>query len=327
MDSVAAAGDRRGAVLEANRSSHRTVTSPAITEKAIEYIRRKKDEPFFLFLHYFDVHYDYMPPPSVWRRFDPDYEGTLSGENFVRSPDIHSKMDPRDLVHLLALYDGEIFFTDEHVGYLLDALEESGVSKRTLIVVTSDHGEEFFEHGRKGHRRTLHDEVLTVPLLVRLPERIPAGLRVEELVRHIDLTPTILSLLGMEPFGPISGTAIEVSASRSKQAKVDPAVSRLVFADSDNLWISARTREHKYLLNIGPDRRREFFYDLTRDPSEQEPIHGREGLEALDRLRRTLAEVDSRERSLRETYGASSGVNIELPDDVREQLRSLGYVP
>ena len=188
-------GAWRSVMREANQRSHRTITSPELTKKAIEFVGRDSNEPFFLFLHYFDVHYDYIPTESLWREFDPDYEGDLSGENFRNNPAIHPDMDPTDLAHLIALYDAEIRFTDEHIGYLFDALERNGLTERTLLIVTADHGEEFFEHGGKGHRRTLFDEVLKVPLLLRLPNQVPAGLRVSSQVRHIDLMPTILSLL------------------------------------------------------------------------------------------------------------------------------------
>ena len=323
---AAGADDRR----RANRLSHRTVTSPAVTERAIEYLRRGRDKPFFLFLHYFDVHYDYRPPESAWRRFDPDYDGKLSSDNFLRNSRIHPKMDPRELEHLIALYDGEIFFTDEHIGYLLDALDEAGLAGETLVVATADHGEEFFEHGRKGHRHTLHDEVLKVPLLARFPNRIPAGIRVGELVRHVDLTPTILSLVGIEIEAPASGTAISELTGRARPRAAALAVSRLAYAGG-RLLISARTKEHKYLINLLTDRRREFLYDLTRDPREQDPIElqaspGPDGDGALARLRQTLAAVEVRERALRERFGDWAGENVEVPDEVREQLRSLGYV-
>jgi hypothetical protein len=110
-----------------------------------------------------------------------------------------------------------------------------------------------------------------------------------------------------------------------------PAVSRLVFADSDSRWISARTNEHKYLLNVRPDRRREVFYDLVRDPGEREPLAlppgDAEELAALDHLRQALASEETRERALHELYGSSADGTIEVPEDIREQLRSLGYVP
>ena len=97
--------------------------------------------------------------------FDPDYKGTISTQNFMSNRAIHPYMDQRDLQHVLALYDGEIRFTDDILGQILAELERSGRGQQALIVVTSDHGEEFFEHGSKGHQRTLFDEVIKVPLI------------------------------------------------------------------------------------------------------------------------------------------------------------------
>jgi hypothetical protein len=107
------------------------------------------------------------------------------------------------------------------------------------------------------------------------------------------------------------------------------AVSRLVFADGENRWVSARTRDHKYLVNVRRDRRREFFYDLTRDPGEREPesLEAQDSLEALERLRSALAAAESQEGALRQIYGDPESETIEVPEDVRERLRSLGYVP
>jgi arylsulfatase A-like enzyme len=114
-------------------------------------------------------------------------------------------MDPRDLSHVVARYDGEILFTDQHLGSVVDALERNGLSGDTLLVITSDHGEEFFEHGNKGHGQTLMDETLMVPLIVRFPGRIAPGLRIREQVRQLDIAPTLLSFAGLTgelPAGP-----------------------------------------------------------------------------------------------------------------------------
>ncbi len=178
-----------GRVKKTNFMSHRIVTSHLITEKAIEFLGTVSDQRFFLFLHYFDVHFDYMAPEELWRKFDPDYYGTMTGENFQENKAINAHMDPRDLEHLIALYDAEILYTDREIGYLIDALDRNGLSENTLIVVTSDHGVEFFEHGNKGHYRTLFDEVLRIPMIVRLPGRVQAGVRVSEQVGHLDVLP------------------------------------------------------------------------------------------------------------------------------------------
>ena len=322
---------RLKATKEANRLSHRTITSPAITEKAIEFISRDSDDPFFLFLHYFDVHHDYIPPESLWRKFDPYYDGDLSGENFADNPDLHANMSRRDLDHLIALYDAEILFTDQHIGYVLDALDRNGLMERTLLVVTADHGEEFFEHGGKGHRRTLFDEVLKVPLLFRLPGRIPAGLRIEQQIRHVDVMPTILSLLGVGVETPVSGTDVASWLAGEAGDAVPDAVSRLVHGENVYVWISVRTEGYKYLVNHRPDRRREVLYDLARDPHEQEPVasrfvQGTERLDELDGLRNVLATAESRATTLRDTLGGTASDRVDVPEDVEERLRSLGYI-
>ena len=322
------------ATKEANRLAHRTITSAAITENALEFISRDSDDPFFLFLHYFDVHYDYIPPESLWRKFDPDYDGDLSGESFMDNPGLHASMSRRDLDHLIALYDAEILFTDQHIGNLLDALDRSGLTERTLLVVTSDHGEEFFEHGGKGHRRTLFDEVLKVPLLFRLPGRIPAGLRIERQVRHIDLMPTIQSLLGVALETPMSGTGVAswlAGEAGDAGDAVPEAVSRLVHGENVYVWVSVRTAGYKYLVNLRPDRRREVLYDLARDPQEQEPVgsrfvQGTESLDELDGLRDVLATAESRGTTLRDTFGGAASDRVDVPDEVEKRLRSLGYI-
>jgi arylsulfatase A-like enzyme len=333
IDSAKSPDERRRAILEANREAHHTITAPAVTEKAIDFLRRHGEQPFFLFLHYFDVHYDYRPPEWAWRRFDPDYDGPLAGDGVVRIRDIRPGMAAKDLDHVLALYDGEILFTDRYIGYFLERLERQGLAERTIVVITADHGEEFFEHGGKGHRRTLYEEVLRVPLLVRFPGRIPPGARLEELVRHIDIAPTILSLLGIEPGAPVSGAAVGFDGPARGEGR--SAVSRLANAGSSNLWISSRTREHKYLLNLRRgrfERGSEILYDLVRDPGEQEPIATEDlekgnGPAVRERFRQSLEALSLEERSLREFYHLSTGERVELPEEVREQLRSLGYVP
>jgi arylsulfatase A-like enzyme len=240
-------------------------------------------------------------------------------------------MAASDRDHVLALYDGEIFFTDQYIGYLLERLERQGLAERTLVVVTADHGEEFFEHGGKGHRRTLYEEVLRVPLLARFPGRIPAGLRVEAPAPQVDIVPTILSLLGIELAGSVSGTAVTLSPRGATPTEDRPAMSRLVHTENGNQSIAMTTRGFKYLLHLVDRRPEEVLYDLVRDPGEQAPIVTEdidsEVAAVLERFRRSLSARGLEESSLRELYGISGSKSVELPEDVREQLRSLGYIP
>ncbi len=340
FDEYEAVGADRITDKGADDRSHRSITSPEITEKAIEFVNRDSNEPFFLFLHYFDVHYGYNPPEELWRKFDPDYQGNLTSEDFMTNTAIHPKMSRRDLEHVIALYDAEILFTDQHIGYLLDALQRNGLAERTLVVVTSDHGDEFFEHGGKGHKNTLFDEQLKVPLLIRMPDRVPAGRRVSSQVSHVDFMPTILDLLGVPLETPVSGTSLVGMLDGSTDQPSKAALSRLIFRK--DTWVTVRTNARKYVMKHRKDRRHEVLFDLIADPRELEhtasryvifqggedriDFQGGEGLIELDGFMDTLTETRSRETTLRDALGGDTSESVELPDDVVKRLRSLGYI-
>jgi arylsulfatase A-like enzyme len=305
-------------VMSANSRAHRTVTSAQVSRRATELLSEPREGPFFLFLHYFDVHYDYIPEESLWRKFDPDYTGGLTAEGFRRNDAIYPDMDARELKHILALYDGEILHTDRYVGSVLEALERQGLTENTLVVVTSDHGDEFFEHGRKGHGQSLFDEVVMVPLIVRLPGRIPAGLRVEEQVRHLDIAPTILSYAGLE--ADLEGEDLSFGLNSGGSFRSLDAVSTL---RRNGLWLSLRKPEYKYLQNREGSNVTEVLYHLTADPREQAPVRRGEGarLQLFDELRDLLSLKERLAQALRDDGG-----DIALPAEVEEQLRALGYI-
>jgi arylsulfatase A-like enzyme len=199
---------QRYAILEQNAeaeralevASHRDVSSRTVSDRVIaELATAAGDErPFFVFAHYFDPHYDYVPPAPFDALLDPDYRGTVDGQDFARR-----LADPtlvgRDLEHLRALHDGELAWTDSEIGRVLAELERLDLSADTLVVVVADHGEEFLEHGGLGHRRTLYEEVLRVPMILRLPGRLPAGLRPRGPVSLAALLPTVLALVDGAP--------------------------------------------------------------------------------------------------------------------------------
>ena len=147
-------------------------TAPEVVDRGLEWLRAEvadgDEQPIFLFLHLFDVHDPYTPPSPYDELYDPDYEGPIDGRDITGAESlVHKDMPARDLEHLLALYDGGISWIDSEVGRVLDALEELGLTEDTLVVITSDHGEEFFEHERKTHRKQLYRESVHVPLLLR----------------------------------------------------------------------------------------------------------------------------------------------------------------
>ena len=188
-----------------------TLSSEEVTDAALAELEAAATDgrPFFLFAHYFDPHYDYVPPAPYDGRFDPDYDGAIPTDDFLNNPAISlpDERDPyrrervvsdRDLEHLRSLYAGELAWTDHQVGRILARLEELGLADDTLVIVTADHGDEFFEHQGLGHRSTLFEEQVRVPMILRFPGRLPEGERVRGLVSTIDVLPTVLELLGLE---------------------------------------------------------------------------------------------------------------------------------
>jgi arylsulfatase A-like enzyme len=188
----------------------------ATTGDALAWIDRNKAGPFFLFLHYFDVHLPYAPPAPFDRVFDQTYSGSM-GSRFDPETYAPTREDLLAMMgrwpaaewdHVVSLYDGEIAFTDRAMGALLNGLRERGLLENTLLVLLSDHGQEFFEHGAYGHGHSLYGEVLAVPLVFSLPGRIPEGRRVREQARLLDVMPTILDILGVEPGTRVEGASL-----------------------------------------------------------------------------------------------------------------------
>jgi len=308
----------------ADHQSHRTITSPTIADRAIDFLRKNGDERFFLFLHFFDAHSDYIPPEAIWRKFDPDYDGQMTGDGLWFNTAFRPGMKREDFDHIVALYDGEIFFTDSHVGRLLDALDRLDLTADTIVVVTSDHGEEFLEHGGKTHRATLYDEVLRVPLIIRQPGRIVPGLRIAAQTRHIDVLPTVLELAGL----PVPPTAMgrrdlaPVLLGEKSPQTLPPtyAVSRLFWPERARQWVAVRTPEHKYILRGGQS---EELYDLRADPGEQRPI---DDPVALEEMRSELRRSDARSEEFRKMLPAASRNDFQMPASIRQELEALGYI-
>ena len=183
-----------------------SVTMPAerVLDPALEWLaaRPRKHEPFFLFAHFMDPHDPYTSPELVDGRSEyyPDYAGPLRGE------DVHEisvgatplSDDPEaDLRHLEALYDSEIRHVDRAAGRLIDAVETAS-TRPTLVIFVADHGEEFLDHGGWTHSRTVYEEIVRVPMLIRLTGVVAGGRRVPELVGLEDVVPTVLAAAGVE---------------------------------------------------------------------------------------------------------------------------------
>ena len=187
----------RSVLDPADLSSARDVTGPRTLASVEAKLRSAaRDEPLFLFVHLWDVHYDYRPPEEYWRRFDADYAGTLDASDLAHNPRITRDMPARELAHVVALYDGEIAFTDQQIGRLMERLNQLNLDENTLIILTADHGESFAEHDTWFSGSTLFNSATRVPLIVSFPTHLPRARSISAPAMNVDLAPTVLDTIG-----------------------------------------------------------------------------------------------------------------------------------
>jgi arylsulfatase A-like enzyme len=304
------------------KSSHRDSTNACVEEAFAGWVERRTGRPFFAFVHMWDVHFDYIPPEPYASMFDPTYAGTLGGRD-IAGKGFPLDAAPRDVEHLLALYEGELRYTDATVERLLAALRAKDLLEDTLVVVTSDHGEEFLEHGGKTHQQTLWEEVLHVPLIFWAPGRLlPAGRRVAEAVSLADVAPTITELVGLEGPARADGRSL-VAWIRGTGGTAPPVFSALYRPGVPQLrLVSLRAGDIKLIHD--PQSGSWLQFDLGADPRERHPLEvGDQGLRAL--LANQLA-AEERAVAARDRAAPAARTPPGLPAGVTERLRELGYV-
>lgn len=272
------------------------------TRAALEWIDARGEDPFFVFVHYYDPHLPFTPPAPYDNMFDPEYAGPL-GKSFDPEFLINDRADgftrmnafpDRDKEHIVALYDGEIAFADKAIGDLLDGLDSRGLGENSIVVFMSDHGEEFFDHGGFAHGHTLYEELLRVPLILRLPGRIPAGARVPGIVRLIDIMPTLLSLLGIEidaglegrDLGPLLGGGAVAAPARDGALLTQEAFSEALLYGPEQKSITA----YPYKLIMNMASREEMLFDLDRDAAETQNLVAPEAAAAVPSEYHSLGE-------------------------------------
>src|SRR5207247_405046 len=194
-----------------------------VANRALDVLDRIGDRPFFLFLHFYDPHWHYEPPENTRKIFDTSYAGTITGRLQDFSHRDRKSVSPADLAHLVALYDGEIRYVDDELGRVFDHVRARGLDRGTLVLVTSDHGEEFLEHGSWEHQKTLYEEVVRIPLLFRGPGVAPRRDSAETSL--LDVAPTLLTWAGVPVPAPMQGRSLLArGADREAYGETDHTV-------------------------------------------------------------------------------------------------------
>jgi len=305
-----------------NEGNHLTRVARDTTDAALSWLEKMKSGPFFLMVHYFDPHLVFEPPAAFRRRFAMEQDKQGNDPVFGTRQEIMAfrrgelTLDAGTIERLEALYNGEVAYTDEQLGRLMQGLETMGLED-AVVVVTSDHGEEFHDHGNFEHGHTLYDELIHVPLLIRWPGCIPAGLEVDSQVRHIDLAPTLLRLAGLEP--PEAFEGFDLAPLWTSEGGGENR-DRPVFSEG-NFWgpprFSRRAGRYKTIAHVS-DRRIEIF-DLEADPQELNDL--------------SMSDKELKRRLTDDLFLARQGMRIEAGDATSanltpaqlERLKALGY--
>ena len=270
-----------------------------VVDRALAWLKARPRGPFFLWVHLYDPHDPYDPPPPFHDRYAAN------------------------------LYHGELSYSDFAIGKLLDALHTEGLFDGAVIAVTADHGEAFGEHGERSHGFFLYDETVHVPLLVKLQQQRSPGIRIESRARLVDVAPTLLQVAGIEPPPSMQGESL---LSLAKEGIAGPGIThtkdeagvlgnRAVYSETDYPhrafgWSALYSwRAGKYLYIDAPQPE---LYDLVVDPG------------ALNNLAKSSKAVAATMASqLHEFRRQTSGAETARPSlnsEQLEQLQALGYV-
>ena len=269
----------------------------------------------------------YSPPDEFLRLYDQQqYQGVVdprrTADQLTDFKRRALQFDPRDRERLRALYDGELSYHDKWFGHFLDRLRQLGVLNDTIIVYTSDHGEEFFEHGSVGHGHTLYEELVHVPLAIRFPGAIRGGARVSEPVELVDVVPTLLELTGREPLPEAEGRSL--APYFRGDVGEGPPVAFTEFLEDRRALVS---NGWKLVFKGGGST----LFDLQNDPGETRDVSDTANV-ALRWSRILLGQfLGSPQRRnwwapITDTQSSRrQQERVEVDDATRDQLRALGY--
>jgi choline-sulfatase len=264
-------------VEDAERPAGQTV------DRALRWLDAQSGKPFFLWVHVFDPHVPYNPPAPFRNQY---------------------KDRP---------YDGEIAYADHELGRLFDAVSKKSPPGKTLIAVLSDHGESLGDHGEYSHGVFVYDSTLRIAFIMSGPG-VPAGLRVKQQARTVDLLPTVLDLMGGRPPASVQGVSLTPFFA-GKNAATDVSYAETLYPKINMGWAelrAIRTNRWKYILAPKPE-----LYDLLKDPAETNNVIQSHAAEA-QKLQAELAAIAGK--------GTEKVETSTVDQRTLEQLRSLGYV-
>ncbi|MGE5413372.1 MAG: sulfatase [Syntrophomonadaceae bacterium] len=302
--------------------------------RVLDWIEKNHRQRFFVFLYSTDTHYPFLHAHErrdLYGRYANPFEFTLDSIEAVRAGKLHPSAD--DMASAMAMYDEGLHATDADLAPLFSYLDSTGLSRNTIVVFNSDHGEEFDEHGVISHGQTYYDGVVRTPLVIAAPGLPRPGASVEELVQNIDVPPTLAEMVGLDRPRGWSGRSLVPALT----GRPEPGASRAAFCEGAwTFWIGSVVSENRKFILVTPQDR--MLFDLGRDPGETSNLAGSDP----DRVRALYHAL------MKHLGGPSGWIASGAPDrppsyetwmkqvmghyglgeqsDVVKELRALGYL-
>jgi len=297
-----------------------------LTEAAVAQLGLERDRPFFLWLHLIGPHASYEPPPPWDTAFTGPRPSDVGGglEELARIREAGRQLSPAEVNHVVGLYDGEIGHVDALVGRVLETLRELDLERSTLLAFTADHGEDLHQHHRYFfHSPSMYGSSLHVPLILAFPGVLPEGAATEQPASLVDLSPTILGLLGLPV--PPSFQGHDLLPGGQVPGLTEP---RALFSETNGRIYGVQRDGWRLVLNPGgeppgapggvyPIEEVE-LYDLRQDPDEQENL--------ADRQPETVKALAAEIQEWRDRTHLGEIPSQEMDPERLEELRALGYV-
>jgi arylsulfatase A-like enzyme len=303
----------------------------SILPRALRWLDERGEEPFFLFLHTYDIHAPYISPsPFAGMFHEEPYTGGLvpTVERLDQLFRRRVKLSAVDMQHLVDSYDEGIRYTDTALGHFFDQLARRGRLEDTLVMITSDHGEEFGEHGSLIHWQLYFQPNLRVPLIVRPPGGLDHPVRIDDQVELVDILPTLLDVSEAAPLEAAQGRSLRpyLDAQDATEPMHDPRnpLGRAAFAwwpDPSQLPIRSLILDNYQLIFDDVGSGGERLFDISVDPMAQKNL----AIERPDLVTSLRALGRAGMRAYQGPAPTSGETELELAPELLEELRSLGY--
>ncbi|MFQ5649568.1 MAG: sulfatase-like hydrolase/transferase [bacterium] len=296
------------------------------TELALAWIEKNQSGPFFLWGQWLYPHAPYEPPVEYLRRFEDRYAGIADGslKQIFEVRKGRVQLSEADQQHYAALYDGEVALSDFQIQRIYHQLESLNLLENSIVIVTSDHGENLLEHGLEYGHAGVHESSVRIPLIIRLPGRSPQIRRVSQVVQSIDIAPTVLDLLGIPVPEQFQGKSL---VPLMNGEPVDwPAEAYCVGFRKKRNFFGLRKGEWKLILDVRTQNHTWELYHLPSDPHETKNLYENEAEMAAEMKREMEAWLRREFEDLELVYHPGGFFAEEFDEKTMQRLRTLGYI-